>query len=62
MVFDDAMRSSARVLALHSFVDRGAGMDEFGTGVGVGGPSSSSLRRMGSLRDSLVSENFVGCA
>ncbi|CAB1100964.1 unnamed protein product [Ectocarpus sp. CCAP 1310/34] len=62
MVFDDAMRTSARVLALHSFMDRGAGMDEFGAGVGVGGlsSSSSSLRRIGSLRDSLARASTDG--
>ncbi|CAM9423590.1 unnamed protein product [Ectocarpus sp. 4 AP-2014] len=61
MVFDDAMRTSARVLAHHSFMDRAAGMDEFGAGVGVGGPSSSSsLRRIGSLRDSLARASTDG--
>ncbi|CAM9811244.1 unnamed protein product [Ectocarpus sp. 8 AP-2014] len=62
MVFDDAMRASARVLALHSFMDREAGMDEFEAGVGVGGPrsSSSSLRRIGSLRDSLARASTDG--
>ncbi|CAN0140421.1 unnamed protein product, partial [Ectocarpus fasciculatus] len=63
MVFDDAMRASARVLALHSFMDRGAGMGEFETGVGVGGLSNSnsnSLRRMESLRDSLARASTDG--
>ncbi|CAM9980892.1 unnamed protein product [Ectocarpus sp. 6 AP-2014] len=60
MVFDDAMRASARVLALHSFMGRGAGMDEFGAGVGAGGPRSSSLRRIGSLRDSLARASTDG--
>lgn len=56
MVFDDAMRASARVLALHSLMD--GGMSDFGTGPGAG-KGSSSLDRMGSLRTSLVSSPDV---
>ena len=51
MVFDDAMRASARVLALHSLMD--GGMSGSGTGPGAG--KGSSLDRMGLLRTSLVS-------
>lgn len=51
MVFDDAMRASARVLALHSLMD--GGMSELSTGAEAG--RGNSLHRMGSLRTSLVS-------
>lgn len=56
MVFDDNMRASAKVLALHSFMD--GGMHGPGAGMGRGNDSggSSSLHRMGALQESLVSD------
>ncbi|CAN0388694.1 unnamed protein product [Pylaiella littoralis] len=53
MVFDDNMRASAKVLALHSFMD--GGMHGPGAGMGRGNDSggSSSLHRMGALQESL---------
>lgn len=56
MVFDDDMRASAKVLALHSFMD--GGMQGPGADMGKGNSSStsSSLYRMGALHKSLVSD------
>eukprot|EP00903_Cladosiphon_okamuranus_P012183 g11426.t1 len=59
MVFDDAMRASARVLALHSLMD--GGMSDFGAGPEAGkAGKSGSLDRMGSLRTSLARASSDG--
>lgn len=56
MVFDDDMRSSARVLANHTLMDGGINGDvRGGDGSGWGGSGGSGLIGMGLLRQSLVS-------